>query len=70
MAYNRCRYCTYALKKDVTREKLRDYKLHGEVGNDLWKHLKIVSVPVFRGDKLYDESWKAAFVDDAPASDE
>ena len=61
------------LYKDVTCKKPRDYKLHTEVGNDLWKHLKRISVPVFQGNKSNYESWKAAFmacVDDAPASDE
>ena len=32
-----------------------------EIGEDLWKQLKRVSIPVFNGDKATYENWKAAF---------
>ena len=44
-----------------------------EIGQDLWKQLKKVSIPVFSGEKSTYESWKAAFVaciDKAPATPE
>ena len=50
---------------------LRDNKQ--EIGNDTWKQLKRVSIPVFSGNKQTYEGWKAAFVpcvDQAPATPE
>ena len=44
-----------------------------KIGQDLWKQLKRVSIPVFTGDKRNYEAWKAAFmacVDKAPTSSE
>ena len=44
-----------------------------EIGQDLWKQLKRVSIPVFNGDKANYENWKAAFeacIDKAPATPE
>jgi len=44
-----------------------------ELGHDLWKQLKRVSIPVFSGNKLQYENWKAAFtacIDKAPATPE
>ena len=44
-----------------------------ELGNDMWKQLKRVQIPVFSGDKRRYEPWKAAFVaciDKAPATAE
>ena len=41
-----------------------------EIGQDLWKQLKRVSIPVFNGDKASYENWEAAFdacIDKAPA---
>ena len=43
------------------------------IGQDLWKQLKRVSIPVFSGDKRTYSNWKAAFmacVDQAPATPE
>ena len=43
------------------------------IGQDLWKQLKRVSVPVFTGDKKNYQNWKAAFtacIDQAPATAE
>jgi len=45
----------------------------GDVGHDLWRQLKPVSIPVFTGDKKLYENWKASFVaciDQAPSSAE
>ena len=44
-----------------------------EIDADMWKQLKLVSIPVFHGDKSNYESWKAAFtacVDNAPVTPE
>ena len=41
------------------------------LGNDLWNQLERVSIPIFSGDKLVYEGWRAAFdacVDKAPVS--
>ena len=43
------------------------------IGQDLWKQLKRVTIPVFSGDKRTYQNWKAAFtncVDQAPATPE
>ena len=43
------------------------------IGNDLWRQLKRVSIPVFSGDKRNYENWKAtltACIDQAPATPE
>ena len=43
------------------------------IGQDLWKQLKRVTIPVFSGDKKSYQNWKAAFttcVDQAPATSE
>jgi len=43
------------------------------VGQDIWRQLKRVSIPMFSGDKRNYESWKAAFIaciDSAPMSAE
>ena len=48
-------------------------KSKSQLGSDLWKQLKRVSIPVFCGDKAKYPAWKAAFyscVDEAPSSDE
>ena len=42
-----------------------------QIGNDLWNQLERVSIPVFTGDKMTYEGWRAAFdacVDEAPVS--
>ncbi|KAJ8044889.1 hypothetical protein HOLleu_07774 [Holothuria leucospilota] len=44
-----------------------------ELGQDMWKKLKRVSIPVFDGDVIVYENWKAAFmacIDQAPATAE
>ena len=43
------------------------------IGQDLWRQLKRVQIPVFTGDKRKYQSWKAAFltcIDSAPATGE
>ena len=43
------------------------------IGQDLWKQLKRVTIPVFSGDKRTYQNWKATFitcVDQAPATPE
>ena len=43
------------------------------IGQDLWRQLKRVQIPVFSGDKRTYQSWKAAFlacIDSAPATGE
>lgn len=43
------------------------------IGQDLWRQLKRVQIPVFSGDKRSYQSWKAAFlacIDSAPATGE
>ena len=43
------------------------------IGQDLWRRLKRVQIPVFTGDKRQYQSWKAAFlarIDSAPATGE
>ena len=43
------------------------------LGQDMWKQVKRVSIPVFNGDKKLYEGWKTAFmacVDKAPATPE
>ena len=43
------------------------------IGQDLWKQLKWVQIPMFSGDKRKYQSWKAAFlacIDSAPATGE
>ena len=55
------------------REPKADDESKRRIGQDLWKQLKRVSIPVFNGDKKNFESWKAAFqacIDQAPATPE
>ena len=43
------------------------------IGEDLWRQLKRIQLPVFSGDKRVYRNWKAAFmacVDTAPATGE
>ena len=57
-------------EKEKVREKASPAM---EIGQDLWKQLKRVSIPVFNGDKANYENWKAAFeacIDKAPATPE
>jgi len=42
-----------------------------QIGKDLWKQLKRVSIPVFNGDKVKYPAWEAAFyscIDEAPST--
>jgi len=44
-----------------------------DIGQDLWRQMKPISIPVFNGDKRRYESWKAVFsacIDRAPATPE
>ena len=44
-----------------------------QIGDDMWKHLKRVGIPVFSGDKRTYENWKAAFtacIDQSPMTPE
>ena len=44
-----------------------------DIGNDMWRQLKRVSIPVFKGDKKTYEGWKSAFlacIDQAPLTPE
>ena len=48
-------------------------KIAPSIGQDLWRQLKRVQIPVFTGDKRQYQSWKAAFlacIDSAPATGE
>ena len=58
-------------QREESRETSKDIKY--ELGNDMWKQLRRVSIPVFCGDKRTYNSWKTAFmtcVDQAPATPE
>lgn len=51
----------------------RDLSEAPSFGQDLWRQLKRVQIPVFSGDKRTYQSWKAAFlacIDSAPATGE
>ena len=53
--------------------KPKSMSTSGEIGANMWKQLKRVSIPVFNGDKSNYEIWKAAFtacVDNAPVTPE
>ena len=55
-------------KTDVSKESLTR-----KIGQDLWRQLKRVSIPVFNGDKRNLKNWKSVFntfVDQAPATPE
>ena len=44
-----------------------------DIGNDMWRQLKRVSIPIFKGDKKTYEGWKVAFlacIDQAPLTPE
>ena len=52
--------------------EVKEQKQH-ELGHDMYKQLKRVSIPTFNGDKHKYESWKSAFnscIDSAPATKE
>ena len=57
------------MKGDILNES----HLKEKIGQDLWKQLRRVSIPVFNGDKRQYDNWKSAFiacVDKAPATPE
>jgi hypothetical protein len=58
---------------DRRQHRRTNFTAGEHIGQDLWKQLKWVSIPVFSADKRNYESWKASFiacVDMAPASAE
>ena len=66
--HSECRKEIQLEKPDVNKESSTQ-----KIGQDLWRQLKRVSVPVFHGDKRSYENWKSAFnacVDQAPATPE
>ena len=53
-------------------EAIKIDKKAEKIGQDLWKQLKRVSIPMIYGDKKMYENWKAAFaacIDQAPATE-
>lgn len=55
------------------RHEPRENSVGPSIGQDLWRQLKRVEIPVFSGDKRAYQSWKAAFlacIDCAPATGE
>ncbi|CAC5373898.1 unnamed protein product [Mytilus coruscus] len=59
--------------EQTTKEENNNKQLNSELGNDMWKQLKRVSIPIFKGNKRNYQSWKAAFlacIDQAPATKE
>ena len=66
--HSECRKEIQLERPDVNKESSTR-----KIGQDLWRQLKRVSVPVFHGDKRNYENWKPAFnacVDQAPATPE
>ncbi|CAC5373895.1 unnamed protein product [Mytilus coruscus] len=58
-------------KEENNDKQLNETKFSSELGQDMWKQLKKVSIPVFTGNKRNCQSWKAAFlacIDQAPAT--
>jgi DNA-binding transcriptional regulator YiaG len=56
---------------DADKDDNEDH--NSSLGQDMWKQLKRVTIPVFNGDKRLYENWKASFVaciDSAPATPE
>ena len=54
-------------------EAIKIDKKAEKIGQDLWKQLKRVPIPIFYGEKKMYENWKAAFaacIDQAPAPEE
>ncbi|XP_063441925.1 uncharacterized protein LOC134722246 [Mytilus trossulus] len=59
--------------EQTTKEENKNKQLKSELGSDMWKQLKRVSIPIFNGNKRNYQSWKAAFlacIDQAPATKE
>ena len=66
--HSECRKKIQLERPDVNKESSTQ-----KIGQDLWRQLKRVSVPVFNGDKRNYENWKSAFnacVDQAPGTPE
>eukprot|EP00795_Rhopilema_esculentum_P006549 gene6549-12041_t len=71
------RPCVNAYNRNVYEQEAQSARhinsKAADIGQDLWKQLKRVSIPVFYGDKKTYEMWKAAFtacIDQAPATAE
>ena len=63
---------TPQIERYVEKDK-NIYSSQREIGQDMWKQMKRVSIPVFAGNKRTYENWKAAFsacIDKAPATPE
>ncbi|VDI43476.1 Hypothetical predicted protein [Mytilus galloprovincialis] len=59
--------------EQTPKEENNNKQLNSELGSDMWKQLKRVSIPILKGDKRNYQSWKAAFlacIDQAPAAKE
>ena len=59
--------------KTASADKNDNSTKSSEIGRDMWKQLKRISIPTFSGDKRAYESWTSAFmscVDQAPATSE
>jgi hypothetical protein len=72
---NECKYKeNNAVTRDFTEQHPKSFTCQeGNIGQDMWKQLKRVTIPVFSGDKRQYEGWKAAFrscIDSAPATPE
>ena len=42
--------------------KYHQHKKAQSIGQDLWRQLKSVEIPIFSGDKRKYQSWKVAFI--------
>ena len=70
-----CNTCLSELNSGATPFELTltCYRKPPSIGQDLWRLLKHVQIPVFHGDKRTYQSWKATFlacIDNAPATPE
>ena len=57
----------------MKNEAIKINKKAAKIGQELWKQLKHVSIPIFYGDKKMYENWKTAFavcIDQTPATEE
>ena len=82
---NRCRLASDGLIRYLTEDETKlmnsqaistgpmGNSAEASIGQDLWRQLKRVQIPVFSGDKRAYPSWRAAFIaciDSAPATGE
>ena len=61
------------LQQSVSQDNYSRYSHEELLGQDMWRQLQRVAIPVFSGDKRKYASWKAAFmgcIDRAPATPE